>query len=130
MEYVYLSNGVKMPKLGFGVFQIAKEDCEQCVLDAIQAGYRHFDTAQSYFNEEENNAFSLPVIIYWELTVECAHCHMRWVLICDSSSADASVSVFSVLGKFRHLLEMKIGEGNGTPLQYSCLGNPMGGGAC
>ena len=54
---------------------------------------------------------------------------MRWVLICDSSSADASVSVFSVLGKFRHLLEMKIGEGNGTPLQYSCLGNPMDGGA-
>ncbi|RHN00932.1 aldo/keto reductase [Dielma fastidiosa] len=59
MEYVYLSNGVKMPKLGFGVFQIAKEDCEQCVLDAIQAGYRHFDTAQSYFNEEEvGNAIS------------------------------------------------------------------------
>lgn len=53
MEYVTLSNGVKMPKLGFGVFQISKEDCEKCVLDAIKAGYRHIDTAQSYFNEEE-----------------------------------------------------------------------------
>lgn len=59
MEYVTLSNGVKMPKLGFGVFQIAKEGCERCVLDAIKAGYRHIDTAQAYFNEEEvGNAIS------------------------------------------------------------------------
>ena len=48
-----------MPKLGFGVFQITKEDCERCVLDAIKVGYRHIDTAQSYFNEEEvENAIS------------------------------------------------------------------------
>lgn len=53
MEYVTLNNGVKMPKLGFGVFQIAKEDCERCVLDAIEVGDRHIDTAQSYRNEEE-----------------------------------------------------------------------------
>lgn len=53
MEYVTLSNGVKMQKLGFGVFQIPKKDCERCVLDAIKVGYRHIDTAQSYFNEEE-----------------------------------------------------------------------------
>lgn len=53
MEYVTLSNGVKIPKLGFGVFQIPKEICEECVLDAIKTGYRHIDTAQSYFNEEE-----------------------------------------------------------------------------
>lgn len=53
MEYVTLSNGVKIPKLGFGVFQISKEECERCVLDAIKIGYRHIDTAQSYFNEEE-----------------------------------------------------------------------------
>lgn len=45
MEYVTLSNGTKMPKLGFGVFQISKEDCERCVLDAIKVGYRHIDTA-------------------------------------------------------------------------------------
>lgn len=53
MEYVTLSNGIKIPKLGFGVFQISKEECEQCVLEAIKVGYRHIDTAQSYFNEEE-----------------------------------------------------------------------------
>lgn len=53
MEYVELNNGVKMPKLGFGVYQISKDDTERCVLDAIKVGYRLIDTAQSYFNEEE-----------------------------------------------------------------------------
>ncbi len=53
MEYVTLSNGVKMPKLGYGVYQVNKEECERCVLDALKVGYRHIDTAQSYFNEEE-----------------------------------------------------------------------------
>lgn len=53
MQYVTLSNGVKMPKLGYGVYQIDKEECERCVLDALKVGYRHIDTAQSYFNEEE-----------------------------------------------------------------------------
>lgn len=53
MEYVTLSNGVKMPILGYGVYQVTKEECERCVLDALRAGYRSIDTAQSYFNEEE-----------------------------------------------------------------------------
>lgn len=53
MEYVTLSNGVKMPQLGYGVYQVSKDDCERCVLDALSVGYRHIDTAQSYFNEEE-----------------------------------------------------------------------------
>lgn len=53
MEYVTLSNGIKMPILGYGVYQISKEDCERCVLDALKVGYRHVDTAQAYFNEEE-----------------------------------------------------------------------------
>ena len=53
MEYVTLSNGVKMPILGYGVYQVTKEECECCVLDALKVGYRHIDTAQSYFNEEE-----------------------------------------------------------------------------
>ena len=52
MEYVTLNNGVKMPLLGYGVYQVTKEDCEACVLDAIKVGYRLIDTAQSYFNEE------------------------------------------------------------------------------
>lgn len=53
MEYVTLRNGVKMPILGYGVYQVTKDDCEQCVLDALEVGYRSIDTAQSYFNEEE-----------------------------------------------------------------------------
>ncbi|WP_296878039.1 aldo/keto reductase [Thomasclavelia sp.] len=53
MEYVTLNNGIKMPKAGFGVFQIKDQnECEQVVLDAIEAGYRLIDTAQSYGNEE------------------------------------------------------------------------------
>lgn len=42
-----------MPILGYGVYQVSKEKCERCVLDALSVGYRHIDTAQSYFNEEE-----------------------------------------------------------------------------
>ncbi len=53
MEYVCLSNGIQMPILGYGVYQVSKEECERCVLDALQTGYRSIDTAQSYFNEEE-----------------------------------------------------------------------------
>ena len=53
MQYVALSNGVKMPILGYGVYQVTKDECERCVLDALKAGYRSLDTAQSYFNEEE-----------------------------------------------------------------------------
>lgn len=53
MEYVILNNHVKMPKAGFGVYQISKDECEECVLNAIKVGYRLIDTAQSYFNEEE-----------------------------------------------------------------------------
>jgi len=53
MKEVILSNGVKMPAVGFGVFQIKDEqECIQSVLDAIEAGYRLIDTAQSYGNEE------------------------------------------------------------------------------
>ena len=70
MEYVTLNNGIKMPKLGFGVFQIPKEIREQCVLDAIKTGYRHIDTAQSYFNEEEvGNAISKCAIPREELFI-------------------------------------------------------------
>ncbi|MGN0468438.1 MAG: aldo/keto reductase [Acutalibacteraceae bacterium] len=53
MQYVTLSNGVQMPQLGYGVYQVTKEECERCVLDALKVGYRSIDTAQSYFNEEE-----------------------------------------------------------------------------
>lgn len=52
MEYVTLNNGVKMPKLGYGVYQTPPEETERCVLDAIRIGYRSIDTAQAYGNEE------------------------------------------------------------------------------
>ena len=53
MPTVKLNNGIEMPLVGFGVFQIEKNDCEQVVLDALNVGYRLIDTAQAYFNEEE-----------------------------------------------------------------------------
>lgn len=53
MNYITLNNGVKMPQLGYGVYQVSREECERCVLDALKVGYRLIDTAQSYFNEEE-----------------------------------------------------------------------------
>lgn len=56
MEYAVLRNGVKMPMLGYGVYQVSKEECEQCVLHALSAGYRAIDTAQSYFNEAQVGA--------------------------------------------------------------------------
>ncbi len=53
MEYVTLNNGVKMPKEGFGVFQVPDPaQCEQAVLDAVASGYRLIDTAAAYMNEE------------------------------------------------------------------------------
>ena len=52
MEYVTLNNGVKMPMLGYGVYQVNPAECERCVADAIRVGYRLIDTAQAYHNEE------------------------------------------------------------------------------
>ena len=53
MQEITLNNGVTIPILGFGVFQIPVAETKQAVLDAIAAGYRHFDTAQAYANEKE-----------------------------------------------------------------------------
>ena len=52
MQYTTLSNGVKMPLLGYGVFQVSPAECERCVSDALSVGYRLIDTAQAYANEE------------------------------------------------------------------------------
>lgn len=51
MEYRLLNNGVKMPVLGYGVYQVDPAECERCVSDAIAVGYRSIDTAQAYANE-------------------------------------------------------------------------------
>lgn len=52
MQTVKLNNGIEMPVLGYGVFQVLPEECERCVLDAVNVGYRLIDTAQAYYNEE------------------------------------------------------------------------------
>jgi 2,5-diketo-D-gluconate reductase A len=53
MQTIKLNNGVEIPVLGFGVFQITDcDECQSCVVDAIQVGYNHIDTAASYQNEE------------------------------------------------------------------------------
>lgn len=52
MEYVKLNNGIMMPVLGYGVYQVPPEECERCVSEALQVGYRSIDTAQAYANEE------------------------------------------------------------------------------
>lgn len=53
MEYKILNNGVKMPMIGFGLYKVDKSDAYRVVSDAIKVGYRLFDTAQRYDNEEE-----------------------------------------------------------------------------
>ena len=62
MEYITLNNGVKMPKVGFGVYQVTDQnECHQAVLDAIDVGYRLIDTAQAYGNEEAvGEAIKMP----------------------------------------------------------------------
>lgn len=52
MKTVRLNNGVEMPQMGYGVYQVAPSECERCVGDALRAGYRMIDTAQAYHNEE------------------------------------------------------------------------------
>lgn len=52
MDYLTLSNNVRMPLLGYGVYQVDAGDAERCVSDALETGYRHIDTAQAYYNEE------------------------------------------------------------------------------
>lgn len=53
MQTVKLNNGIEMPILGYGVFQVSPAECERCVADALKVGYRLIDTAQAYQNEED-----------------------------------------------------------------------------
>lgn len=52
MKTIRLNNGVEMPQLGYGVYQVSPAECERCVADALSVGYRMIDTAQAYHNEE------------------------------------------------------------------------------
>ncbi|BCZ27489.1 hypothetical protein EUBC25_15760 [Claveliimonas bilis] len=81
MEYVTLNNGVKMPQLGFGVFQIKDPaECEQAVKDAISAGYRLIDTAP--FAEGKNNLFHNETLkcIGEKYGKSIAQVILRWLL--------------------------------------------------
>ena len=57
MDKVKLNNGIEMPILGYGVYQVTPEECERCVLDAISAGYRSIDTAQAYVHHYKSMDF-------------------------------------------------------------------------
>lgn len=52
MQYIKLNNGLEMPILGYGVYLVEPKECERCVTDALEVGYRMIDTAQAYYNEE------------------------------------------------------------------------------
>ena len=52
MNYIRLNNGIEMPQMGYGVFQVSPQECERCVSEALSVGYRMVDTAQAYHNEE------------------------------------------------------------------------------
>ncbi|MBR1632012.1 MAG: aldo/keto reductase [Paludibacteraceae bacterium] len=53
MKNLTLSEGIQMPILGYGVYRVSPDECEQCVADALRTGFRHIDTAQAYFNEQQ-----------------------------------------------------------------------------
>ena len=53
MQTITLNNGVRVPLVGFGVYQIEQKDCERCVREALEVGYRLIDTAQAYYNETQ-----------------------------------------------------------------------------
>jgi len=70
MQTIKLNNGIEMPILGYGVYQVTPEECERCVSDAISVGYRSIDTAQGYHNEEGvGNAISKSGIPREELFI-------------------------------------------------------------
>ena len=97
MEYVSLNNGVKMPAVGFGVFQITdKEECERVVLDAIDVGYRLIDTAQAYGNEEAvGGAIAKSLVPREELFITTK------VWISNSGYEKAKASIESSLKKMK-----------------------------
>ena len=96
MEYVELSNGVKMPQLGYGVYQVSPSECERCVSDAISVGYRLIDTAQAYGNEEGvGNAVRKSGVPRDELFV------VTMVWISNAGEKKAAVSIDESLRKLQ-----------------------------
>lgn len=89
MKTVKLNNGIEMPILGYGVYQVTPEECERCVLDALSVGYRSVDTAQAYFNEEGvGNAISKSGIPRNELFITTK----VWISNAGYEKAKASIA--------------------------------------
>ncbi|MGI6223110.1 MAG: aldo/keto reductase [Prevotella sp.] len=96
METITLSNGVVMPQLGYGVFQVKPEEAERCVRDAISVGYRLIDTAQAYYNEEGvGNAISKCGVDRKDLFV------VTKVWISNAGEEKAYASILESLRKLR-----------------------------
>lgn len=89
MEYVTLNNGVKMPKLGYGVYQTPPEETEACISEAICAGYRSIDTAQAYGNEEGvGNAIAKSGLLREEFFITTK----VWITNAGYEKAEASIA--------------------------------------
>jgi len=96
MQKVTLNNGVEMPILGYGVYQIDPKECERCVIDALSLGYRLIDTAQSYHNEEGvGNAIEKSGIPRSELFITTK------IWISNADYEKAKVSIFESLKKLK-----------------------------
>lgn len=96
MEFKILNNGVKMPRIGFGLYKVPKEDAERVVSDAISVGYRLFDTAQRYDNEEEvGNAILKSGIDRSEFFITTK------VWITNANEEDAYKSVIDSMNKLK-----------------------------
>ena len=96
METIKLSNGVEMPLLGYGVFKVAPQECERCVSDALNVGYRLIDTAQAYFNEEGvGNAISKSDIVRQDIFL------VTKVWISNAGEEKAAASIDESLRKLK-----------------------------
>lgn len=96
MEFVTLNNGVKMPVLGYGVYQVDPKECERCVRDALEVGYRAVDTAQAYGNEEGvGNAVNKSGLARSELFITTK------VWITNAGYEKAKASIQESLGKLQ-----------------------------
>ena len=100
MDTIKLNNGVEMPQLGYGVFQVSPVEAERCVADALSVGYRMIDTAQAYQNEEgvgtairksgikRENVFLVDKV--WMATTRMTQRHAASTRVCASSAPTTS----------------------------------------
>ena len=114
MQTIQLANGITIPVLGFGVYQIPPEETEQAVINAVRAGYRHIDTAQAYVNESEvGRGIARCGVAREELFVTTK----VWVENAGEEAAAASLERYQAAGKIR-----AIGVSNFTPDRAVDLG--------